>query len=363
MGLITLISWCDHTFNPVRGCVHEGLNSPQGPSPACANCYAEAMSKRNPAVLGEWGFEGERKFAAESYWRQPLAWQAAAQANGEIKLVFVASLADVFEGEPPTDPAGQEGRDGPRADYLPMLERLRDLSPLCPNLRFLMLTKRPWNALALYRKWGTWPKTWWMGFTAEDQPHFDRRAPFAVQIPAEVIFVSAEPLLGPIDMRRFLGDLFDYCPEEADFEAMPESQRALGDETGCQGCPGNGKGECAAVMRRGIGWVITGGESGANARPSRPDWFRSLRDQCDAVGVPFHFKQWGAYAPMEWSGCIDHDPRGGAFPGPVRAADDDGGPWRPGYAWSFDEVSVKLSKKDAGHRLDGVERMARPVVS
>ena len=96
-----------------------------------------------------------------------------------------------------------------------------------------------------------WPVNAWAGTTIENQEWADRRIPALLQVPAPVRFLSCEPLLGALTL-----DL------------------------------------------TGIHWVIAGGESGPGARPSHPDWFRSLRDQCAAAGVPFHFKQWGEFAPV-----------------------------------------------------------------
>jgi protein gp37 len=103
----------------------------------------------------------------------------------------------------------------------------------------------------------------WLGVSAEDQKRADLRIPALLDTPAAVRFISAEPLLGPIDLSRFVeddGEKFDLPP---------------------------------------LSWVIVGGESGPGARPMHPDWARSLRDQCVAAGVPFLFKQWGEWAPNQ----------------------------------------------------------------
>jgi protein gp37 len=97
VGKDTGIQWTDHTFNPWRGC--------QKVSPGCQHCYAETLSARNPSVLGEWGPNGRRAIASESYWRQPLAWDRAAARDGVRRRVFCASLADVFEDRPELTPS------------------------------------------------------------------------------------------------------------------------------------------------------------------------------------------------------------------------------------------------------------------
>src|SRR5688572_29932027 len=111
-----------YTFNPWRGCAKV--------SPGCTHCYAETLSKRNPAVLGTWGKDGVRAIGSDAYWRQPLAWNRAAKQAGERRRVFCASLADVFEDRPDLV--------GPR-------HRLVDLIQLTQHLDWLLLTKRPEN--------------------------------------------------------------------------------------------------------------------------------------------------------------------------------------------------------------------------
>jgi hypothetical protein len=196
MGEKTGINWCDHTFNPVRGCVRI--------SAGCDNCYAEVMSKRNPGTLGEWGASATRVHGAESYWNQPAKWDKKAKGAGEIRRVFVASLADVFEGEPyPLGGAGpSEGNTGPRGDYLLMLDRLVETFAPLTNLRVLVLTKRPWNMLAWAKARGGWPENWWAGTTVENQEAAYDRIQLLLQVPASVRFLSCEPLLGPVDLSR-----------------------------------------------------------------------------------------------------------------------------------------------------------------
>ena len=89
MGETTKISWADSTFSPWRGCTKNG--------PACANCYADAMSRRNTDVLGSWGPNGTRVIASEAYWRKLNVWDRAAAEAGKRIRVF-PSLCDPFEG-------------------------------------------------------------------------------------------------------------------------------------------------------------------------------------------------------------------------------------------------------------------------
>lgn len=242
MGEQTAISWTDHTFNPWWGC--------QKVSPACANCYAETFSKR--VGLQVWGPESERRFFGDKHWAEPRKWNADALKAGVRRRVFCASMADVFED---------------RADLVEPRLRLFELIEKTPHLDWLLLTKRPDLMLEFFA--GTsgaglsapaLPNLW-AGTTVENQQYADERIPFLLQVPAVVRFLSVEPMLGPIEL-----------PPDALME---------------------------------LDWVIAGGESGAKHRPSNPDWFRSLRDQCQAAGVYFHFKQWGGLRPKTNGRLLD----------------------------------------------------------
>lgn len=115
----------------------------------------------------------------------------------------------------------------------------------------------------------TWPlPNVWLGVSAEDQPHADERIPHLLATPASLRWISAEPLLGP--MR--LSNLYPVADDGVFVD-------------GVHGCTPR------------IDWVVAGGESQGSDRPMRPEWVRSLRDQCRFAGVPFHFKQWGDWVP------------------------------------------------------------------
>jgi protein gp37 len=222
------------------------------------------MSRRNPSTLGVWGDQGTRVVASESYWRQPLKWDREAAAAGERRRVFCASLADVFEDRPELD--------APR-------QRLFDLILQTQHLDWLLLTKRPlvmrdWLAAAggdladagrSAHAWGGgWPNVW-LGVSVEDQARARERIPILLSIPAAVHWISAEPLLGPLDLEDYLHQ----------YHGRPAKRWPHGP----------------------LKWVIVGGESGAAARPMHPDWARSIRDQCRTTGRAFFFKQWGHYQP------------------------------------------------------------------
>lgn len=262
----TKIEWADHTFNPWVGCQKVG--------PGCDHCYAEGWAKRSGLVT--WGPGADRRLTSEANWRQPLKWNAQAAASGTRPRVFCASLADVFDNA-----VRPEWRSG-----------LWDLIAQTPHLDWLLLTKRPGNiADMLPVSWGSkgWPNVW-LGCTVVNQAEADRDIPKLLAVPAQVHFLSLEPLLGPIDLWRWVG--VHHHPDND--LAAAESRTAI--EAVLKAARHQMRKEQG--FSSGIDWVIVGGESGPKARPMHPDWARNLRDQCHAAGVPFLFKQWGEWAPM-----------------------------------------------------------------
>lgn len=235
MGADTKIEWCDHTFNPWTGCTKV--------SPGCANCYAEAWSKRSGVV--EWGPEGTRRRTSDANWRQPHKWNQAAQRDGVRRKVFCASLADVFED---------------REELKLWRLELLGLIVETPQLDWLLLTKRPENAApfftAFYGSGRPWPNIW-LGTSVENQAAADERIPQLLQAPAVVHFLSCEPLLGPLDLTKWTMD-----------------------------------GDCQ------LDWIIVGGESGQGARPCELQWIREIKLQCDERHALF-VKQLGAVPVVE----------------------------------------------------------------
>lgn len=159
------------------------------------------------------------------------------------------------------------------------------------------------------RAWyASWPlPNVWVGVTVEDQERADLRIPALLVTPAAVRFLSCEPLISAVDLSPWLQG---QPGREADSgsggpDSTPAGQQ---DRVTCPGCGavrsqhGDGQEDRAAdilgVGPGDIDWVIAGGESGRDARPMHPDWARSLRDQCQATGVPFLFKQRGEWT---WS--------------------------------------------------------------
>jgi protein gp37 len=231
-----------------------------------------------------------------------------------------------------------------------MLDRIFAVMALCPQHTFQVLTKRPERMLAylasdetagrLLRTFAaildgcekssckvkhledglpglTLPNVW-LGVSVENQIEADERIPLLLQTPAAMRFISAEPLLGAINLRRidwvehmkrdyaekavkFTGELKETLEQmlQSVTECKWEEGRAWRDAlTGAwfDGWDGNENPEPAHSK---LDWVICGGESGPGARPMHPDWARGLRDACVAAGVPFFFKQWGEWAPTE----------------------------------------------------------------
>lgn len=267
----TAIEWCDSTFNPWIGCTRV--------SPACDDCYAARSTPARTMQIA-WGPGQPRRRTAPATWKQPLLWNREHEAfqlmHGRRRRVFCASLADVFDNE--VDPSW-------RADLFQLIADT-------PNLDWLLLTKRIGKAAGMLDdaalhisrgsfEWNVEPdgagepmlSNVWLGATVVNQAEADRDIPKLLAVPARVRFLSIEPMLGPIDLER---------PRPG-----PDLDQ------------GGGRMICQPwLIQSGIHWVICGGESGPNARPMHPDWPRSLRDQCEAAGVPFFMKQWGEWLPV-----------------------------------------------------------------
>ncbi len=298
----TKIEWADDTVNPWWGCAKV--------SPACANCYAESLDARfhpDRHILyqggtytekgGHWGATAPRKIRIDKAIADLERIARRGDREGRPRRVFIASMADVFED---------------RADLVePRKDLWEALHRLSGRITPLLLTKRP-DVMAAWAAEHGWPAGAWAGTTVEDQQRADERIPELLKVPAPMRFLSCEPLLGPVDLPY-----------------LWTTQR--------------------------IGWVIAGGESGPGARPSHPDWFRHLRDQCHAPGVPFFFKQWGAWAPHNLHRAWDCDQDYGVKPKGFGMFDYCGR-WNPGdYPNPFRQSMVRVGKKAAGAILDGRE--------
>lgn len=328
----TKIEWCDHTFNPWEGCQKVG--------PGCDNCYAEARNARfGGGVAANWGLGAPRRRTSVSNWRKPLSWNANHAdffaEHGHRQRVFCASLADVFDNQ--VDQAWR-----------------RDLFALIaatPNIDWLLLTKRIGNAALMAQQallangivldhHYPMPSNVWIGATIVNQEEADRDISKLLKVSAAKRFLSMEPLLGPVNLRF---PIVNTAPPP-NISSMTNAQID----------------ECASAMARAayhaqcltVDWVIVGGESGPGARPMHPDWARSLRNQCEAAGVPFLFKQWGEWAPhcAVAGGNEGRDIRRGHvryLQGDSREPD---GHFRKGGA-----AVARVGKKAAGRLLDGRE--------
>ena len=258
------IEWTHHTFNPWIGCQKVG--------PGCDHCYAEAWDARGLQQReSRWGPHADRTRTSAGNWSKPRAWNKAAAGLAERPRVFCASLADVFDNHTSILPEW-------RADLWALIRAT-------PNLDWLLLTKRPGNiAKMLPPDWGDGYPNVWLGCTVVNQDEADRDVPKLLAVPARVRFLSMEPLLGPVDLTELKNPavtIGEHIYSALDCDVDPEDDEWHGAK---------------------IHLVIVGGESGPGARPMHPDWARSLRDQCQAAGVAFFFKQWG-----EWESSLDRD--------------------------------------------------------
>lgn len=345
MAETTKIEWADATWNPVTGC--------SVTSPGCTNCYAmryagtrgRHLASRQGLtreVNGNHVWTGEVRLN-EEWLTQPLRWK-------HPRRIFVCAHGDLFHESVPDE----------------WIDRVFAVMALCPQHTFQVLTKRSarmWDYcsdpatvdriydlvcdLAIdgvgqvvliapgvppemapdgrHVPLGVWPlPNVWLGISVEDQARADLRIPDLLDTPASLRWISAEPLLGPVDWIKVVARWQD---------TRTNAEKAhIG-----WGAPL-------------IDWVVAGGESGPDARPCHPDWARLLRDQCAASGVPFFWKQWGEWIglgvaegrplddghwPTNGDGCIRLRPDG--------SRGDEGFPMQ------------RVGKKAAGRLLDGRE--------
>jgi protein gp37 len=261
MSEVTSIAWCDHTWNPWEGCTRV--------SPACDFCYAAARAARYRSV--EW--DGPPRRTSLQTWRQPHTWNRKATRR---ERTFCLSLGDFFDNRV---------QESWRSDAWQVIEECRDLD-------WLLLTKRPQNIRKMLPAGWPWPHVW-LGVTAENKVEASRRIPLLLRIPAARRFISAEPLLEPIDISPWLG-------------------------------PGA------------IDWVIAGGESkqGKGHVPRRfdQDWARQLLRQCRNAGIAFFMKQLGGSRHNDDPALFDADLRVREWPHDYNPALDSLRSWEVGIA-------------------------------
>lgn len=359
------IEWTDRSdWNPVRGCtrVSPGCGGP-GPH---GGCYAESMAARF-SKPGMWGHGYAEMQNGKPRWTgkvelqedrllMPLSWKKPAK-------VFPNSTSDFFhEALPDSD-----------------IDKLFAVMALCRRLTFQIPTKRAermrqWFAdperannvgLAMLAIAGTLPQghrriAWplpnvWLGVSAERQQEADERIPRLLQTPAAVRFVSAEPLLGPIDLSGFMWPVCGWWrgPHNSYAAAM-----AAGAECGLK------RQALVHASATFLDWIIVGGESGPNARPMHPQWARDIRDQCKAAGVAFFFKQFGEFAP----GATREWPRDQVADGTPYLAETQTVFGKPAYLALTGQpqpivtLLERFGKKAAGRLLDGIEHDEFPQV-
>ncbi len=356
----TGIEWTDSTWNPIRGCsrVSEG----------CRNCYAERIAYRfsgpgqpyeglvriNAAGerVPEWS--GKIHFA-ENHLLDPFYWTTP-------RRIFVNSMSDLFH--PNVTDA--------------MLDTIFAVMALCPNHTFQILTKRPQrmkdycsdagaiarivtkmnmivhgvgkavgvitpddNGLDGFHLYNVW-----LGVSVENQAAADERIPLLLKTPAAVRFISAEPLLGPINLTAIKWIRIEVREQDYRRFGVPPPSELLSCNNVLQSRPAD-EFNSAKI---GLDWVICGGESGPGSRPMHPDWVRSLRDQCVSSSIPFFFKQWGEFTAEQCPGVdvvLSKLHAGQCVTSGIRG---------------HHTLYTRVGKKTAGALLDGVEWKQFPEV-
>lgn len=247
MGDRTAISWADATWNPVAGCSRV--------SPGCDNCYAEKMAVRIQAsgaeaydgvVDRDGNWTGRINQSSERTRTLPWTWR-------KPRRIFVGSMTDMFHPTVPRDEIIEvffAAVNNPHHQFLLLTKRAQRMAEILGDPRFRYEVKKRCGYLPLELAPWEWPlPNVWAGVSIEHQA-YAFRARHLAETPAAVRWVSAEPLLGPVEL--------DLEP---------------------------------------IDWLVVGGESGPGARPMDPAWARSLRDQAADADTALYFKQWGSWTP------------------------------------------------------------------
>lgn len=344
------IEWTEATWNPLRGCSRV--------SAGCQHCYAERVAARfsgpgqpyegliHPSTRG---WNGTVRLVPEML-DQPLRWKRP-------RRIFVNSMSDLFH---------ESVSDNTIAAIFAVMA-------CAPQHTFQVLTKRPARA----RQWfatmmadnqaakmheslkgamgyhhprrpavnpGPWPlPNVWLGVSVENQAAADERIPLLLECPTATRWLSCEPLLGRVDLCESLGMWWNATMQCFESTGVEFNRHRDGGYR--------------------IGWVVAGGESGADARPMHPDWTRALRDQCAAAGVPFFFKQWGNWVPAEQAGCSMDECYASSVGGWVEMD----GAWSSGENARPERLQAahvfRVGKKLAGRLLDDIEHDAYPPAS
>lgn len=304
------IEWTDATWNPVTGCSKI--------SAGCKNCYAETFAERWRDIPGHHFQNGFDVTMRPEMLRIPLQWTRP-------RRVFVNSMSDLFHEDV----------------SFAFIREVFGIMAVAKRHTFQILTKRPARML----EWFKWVREYgllaplanvWVGVSVENQDAADVRIPLLLQAPAAVRFLSCEPLLGPVDLTSI--------------------DRTSGSDPGYNAlrCGPDDEGPLQTI----VDWVICGGESGPGARPMHPDWARSLRDQCLAVGAPFFFKQWGEWIPNEEFSFPLWYTKEFLWLYPDGHTGEHGG-----HQGSGSKLMQRVGKRVAGRLLDGREWNEFPEVS
>lgn len=296
----TKIEWADMTINPIVGCSHC--------SPGCDNCYAERFAARlekspNPKISSKYtGVVDER-----GKWTGVIDFDVSCLVKLPRKpnRIFVGSMCDLFH-------------DSVMDSHLEQI--MGHIGLTCDNAHhtFMLLTKRPERMHEFFTRWKPCRaiKNIWLGVTVCNQAEADEKIPLLLQTPAAMRFVSVEPMLGPVDLTRYL---------------EMEERRYRGDDA-------SGFIDYEPLLH----WVICGGETGPGARPMHPDWVRGLRDQCQTVGTSFFFKSWGKWVTENQS------PEDIVLPGHSTVPKG----WR---GRKYEDSIYCVGKRRSGRLLDGRE--------
>lgn len=336
------IEWTDASWNPTTGCTKV--------SAGCKNCYAKDVWENRFSKMPHTVYFGRKFEDVQCHPERlevPLHWRRG-------RRIFVDSMSDLFHDAVPED----------------FIDQVFGVMALCPQHTFQVLTKRSnrmreylsanhraayveGRAKRIAREHGNpipagrmlrWPLPHvWIGVSVEDQDTADARIPLLLETPAAVRWLSIEPLLGAINLRRIAPRYFAARANALtgiwDWEDGPMTRETPS-----------------------LDWVVVGGESGQNARPMHPEWARSLRDQCKAAGVAFNYKQWGEWVPRsscyhkfeDGRSCADIDPGNTRWPGIRLTERGLNGNDIANVDAGCDAYINRVGKRMAGRLLDGV---------